>query len=165
MPCSSLFTNGNRHTTDRTCTGNEDIFADEIVGEGGVDGVAERIETGQNIERDGWIGVPCIGSGDGDKLRPGAGAINAHALGVGAKMSAAGKTIAAMSAGNMTFADDKIALGKPAYIAADAINFADELVPDRHRDRDRFLRPRIPVVNVNIGAANRCLQRANEDVV
>ena len=39
-------------------------------------------------------------------------------------MPPTGQTIAAMSAGNMTFADDKIALGKPADIAADAINFA-----------------------------------------
>ena len=130
-----------------------------------MDGVAKRVETGQNIERNGGIGVPCIGGRDRHQFRPRARPIDANTLSIGAKMPPTGQTIAAMSAGNMTFADDKIALGKPADIAADAINFADELVPDRHRDRDRFLCPRIPVVNMDIGPADRCLERANEDVV
>src|SRR5438105_840515 len=109
--------------------------------------------------------MPRVSGGDGDEFRPRSGAVHTHTLGVWAKMPPTGKTITAMPAGDMTFADDKIALGKPAHIAADAINCADELVPDCHRDRNRFLRPRVPVVNMNIGPADRCLQRANENVV
>ena len=165
MPRSGLFANRNRHATDRAGTGNENIFPDEIVGESGMDGVAKRIETGEDIERNGGVGMPGVGSGDGDELRPRARPVDADALGVGAKMPPARQTIAAMPAGDVTFADDEIALGESAHIAADAINFADELVPDRHRDRDRFLCPRIPVINMNIGPADRCLERANEDVV
>src|SRR5207253_9286416 len=113
----------------------------------------------QNIERNGGVGVPGVGSRDGDKLRPRARAIDANALGVGAKMPPAGQTVAAMSAGNVTFADDKIALGKPAHIAASAINLADELVPDRHRDRYGFLCPGFPFLILILVAAVCSFQR------
>ena len=128
-------------------------------------GIAERIEAGEDIERDGGISMPGIRRGNGHELGPGARPVYAHALCVWAKMPPARQTIAAMPAGDVTFADDEIALGESADIAADAINFADELVTDRYRDRDGFLRPRIPVVNMNIGPADRCFERVNEDVV
>jgi hypothetical protein len=36
---------------------------------------------------------------------------------------------------------------------------------DRHGNRDRFLRPRVPVVNVNISSADRGFQDTNKDVI
>ena len=44
---------------------------------------------------------------------------------------------------------------KPFDPIADALDDADKFVADDHRHRNRFLRPRIPVVNVNVGAADR----------
>ena len=55
---------------------------------------------------------------------------------------------------------DKIADG-----AADLIDYANEFVPDHHRNRDRLLRPRVPVIYMYVGAADRSLLDADEDVV
>ena len=47
-----------RHATDRSRAGDEHIFADEIERERGMDGVAERIGTGKDVERDLRIAAP-----------------------------------------------------------------------------------------------------------
>ena len=51
------------------------------------------------------------------------------------------------------------------HVAADLLDAADELVPDDHRHGDGLLRPGIPVVDVDVGAANRVLEHADEYVV
>jgi hypothetical protein len=80
-------------------------------------------------------------------------------------MTAASQAIAAMSAGNVTFADDKVALRKTFHAIANKIDNSDELVADGHRDGDRFLRPRVPIVNVDISSTDRSLEDANPHVV
>ena len=59
-----------------------------------------------------------------------------------------------------SFARDEITDG-----AADLIDDADEFVSDHHRHRDRLLRPGVPVIYMDVGAADRSLLDANEDVV
>ena len=92
-------------------------------------------------------------------------AIHADALRVRAKMTPAGETIAAMSADDVAFAGDEIARRKTLHAIADAFDHADEFMADDHRHRDRFLRPRVPVINVNVGAADRCFLNPDENVV
>ena len=116
---AGMFADRNGHATDRSRAGDEHIFADQIEGERGVHGVAERIETGKHIERDRRIGVPAVVLRDRDKFGPGAGAIDADALGVRAKVTAPGQTIAAMPAGDMSLADDEIASRKSAHVSTD----------------------------------------------
>ena len=43
---------------------------------------------------------------------------------------------------------------KSVHVGADLDDLADELVPDHHRHRDRLLRPGVPVVDVQVGAAD-----------
>ena len=109
--------------------------------------------------------MPAVVLRNRDELRPRAGAIDADALCVRAKMTPSGQAIAAMSAGDVTLADDQIAAGETFYVIADAIDNADKLVADRHRHRNRFLRPGIPVVDVHVGPADRRFQDANQHVV
>jgi hypothetical protein len=59
----------------------------------------------------------------------------------------------------------EIALYKSFHMIAYVGDNPDELVANCHRHRNRCLRPRVPVVNVNIGAADRSFQNANEHVV
>ena len=47
----------------------------------------------------------------------------------------------------------------------DLDDLADELVPDHERHRDRLLRPRVPRVDVQVGAADAGLADADQDVV
>ena len=44
---------------------------------------------------------------------------------------------------------------KAFHVIADALDDADKFMPDDHRHRNGFLRPGVPVVDVNVGAADR----------
>src|SRR5437867_3282648 len=99
------------------------------------------------------------------ELGPCAAAIHAHALSVWTKVTATRQTIAAMAARNVTLTDHEVAFGKTFDVVADAIDYTDKLVPDCHRHGDRFLGPGVPVIYMYVGAADGCLEDANEDVV
>src|SRR5438477_538420 len=75
-------------------------------------------------------------------------------LRVRAKMTTAAETIPAMATGDMAFANDEIAVRKSLHMIADKIDNPNKFMTDSHRHWNRFLRPRIPVVDVNIGAAD-----------
>ena len=51
------------------------------------------------------------------------------------------------------------------YIGTDLDNFPDELVPDNHWHRNSPLSPRVPFVNVQIGATNAGLENPDEHIV
>src|SRR5207244_2289018 len=157
--------NRNSHATDRPGAGNEHIFSHEIERERSVHGIAQRIETGKHIERNRRIGVPAVVLRNSYELRPRTGAIDANALRVWAKMTAPSKTIAAMSTGNVSLADHEIAARKAFHVITYSLNRADKLVANRHRHRNRFLRPRIPIVDMHVSPADRGLQHTNEHVV
>src|SRR5580700_7163287 len=80
-------------------------------------------------------------------------------------MTASGETIAAMSASNVALAGNEIASGEPFHAISNQIDSPDEFVPDRHRHWDRLLRPRVPIIYMNIGPADRGLEHADEHVV
>src|SRR5579885_889609 len=97
----------------------------------------------------------------GESARP----VHADAQGVRAKMAAPGQAVPAAPAGHMPFAADDIARMKIVDVRANFDNFAHELMTDRHRNGNRALRPIVPVINVNVGAANARAPDTNEDVV
>ena len=80
-------------------------------------------------------------------------------------MTTPGQTIATMPARDVTFANHEIAFGKTFDVIANAINHADELVADSHRDGDRFLSPGVPVIYMYVGPADGGFQDPNEDVL
>ena len=80
-------------------------------------------------------------------------------------MTAPGQTIAAVPTGNVSLAHDEIAARKAFHVITYSLNGADKLVANRHRHRNRFLRPRIPIVDMHVSPADRGLQHTNEHVV
>ena len=70
-----------------------------------------------------------------------------------------------MSTGDVTFAYDQIAPRKSFHVIANAIHNADKLMANDHRYRDRFLCPRVPIVDVHVRAADRCFQHADQHIV
>ena len=50
-------------------------------------------------------------------------------------------------------------------VGADGGDFADELMADDHGDGDGLLGPLVPLVNVDVGAADAGLADADQDVV
>ena len=124
----------------------------------------KRVETGKDIERDGGIGVPEIGLRDGDELGPGAGPVDAYALGVRTKMAAPGQAVAAMTAGDVAFHRDEVAGGEAFHVGADLVNDPDEFVTDGHRHGDGLLGPGVPVIYMYVGPADGRLEDADEDL-
>ena len=159
------FRDRHRHATDRAGAGDEHIFADEIEGERGVNGVAQRIRTGDHIERNFRIAAPEICVRNGDVFRETARPIHADAFGVRTKMAPAGEAISAMSTDDVAFGRDQFAFLEIAHGGADFVDHADKFMPDHHRHRDRLLGPRVPVINVNVGPADRSFLDADENVV
>ena len=109
--------------------------------------------------------MPAVVLWDRYKFRPCAGAIHAHALCVGAKVTPSREAIATMSTRDVSLPYHEIALCESFHMIAYIVDNADELMADRHGNRDRFLRPRVPVVNVNISSADRGFQDSNKHVI
>src|SRR3569833_1719895 len=80
-------------------------------------------------------------------------------------MAASSEAVAAASADDVALATDDVAGEEVVDVGADGDDFADELMADGHWHGDGFLRPLIPVVNVDVGAADAGVLDADEDVV
>ena len=80
-------------------------------------------------------------------------------------MTPSGETIATMSAGDVTFADNEIAGRETFHVFAHKIDNPHKFVTDGHRDGDRFLRPGVPIIDVDVSPADGCLHDANEHIV
>src|SRR4030095_11430292 len=113
------------------------------------------MKTGKHVQWDRGIRVPAIVLWNRHKFRPCTGTIHTHALCIGAKMTPPRQAIATMSTRYVSFPHHEIALGKSFYMIAHVVDNADKLMANSHRNGYRFLRPLVPVVNVNIGPADR----------
>jgi hypothetical protein len=65
----------------------------------------------------------------------------------------------------VTFADDEVAFCKTLDVVTDSINDTGKFMTDGHRHGNRFLRPRVPVIDVQVRATDRCFQHANQHIV
>jgi hypothetical protein len=109
--------------------------------------------------------MPAVVLRNRDKFSPRAGTIHAHALRVWAKMTPPGQTIATVPTGDVSLAHYEVAARKTFHVIANSIDNADKLVTDRHWHGNRFLRPGVPIVDVNICAADRSFQYTDEHIV
>ena len=109
--------------------------------------------------------TPDVGHGQDDVFGEGSGAVDADSAGEGAEMAAAGEAVAAASADDVAFAADEVAGLEVVDVGADLGDLADEFVADDEGDGDGLLRPGVPVVDVEVGAADAGLEDADLDVV
>ena len=70
-----------------------------------------------------------------------------------------------MAADDVSFTGNEIARREALDSFADALDHADKFMPDDHWHRNRLLRPGIPVVDVDVGAADRGLFDPDEHVI
>ena len=70
-----------------------------------------------------------------------------------------------MAANDVSLRRDRFARNEIADGAADLIDDADEFVSDDHGDGDRLLSPRVPVIDVDVGPADRSLLDPDENIV
>ena len=82
-----------------------------------------------------------------------------------AEMPPAGHAVAAPAADDVALAAHEVAHREVADVRPEPDGLADELVADHHRHRDRLRRPLVPLVDVEVGAADPRLVNADQDVV
>jgi hypothetical protein len=82
-----------------------------------------------------------------------------------AQVAAAGEAVPTSSADNMPFSAHHLSRMEVVNIRADRDNFAHELVSDHHRHRDCSLGPFIPLINVEICAADTGVRDTDQDVI
>lgn len=75
------------------------------------------------------------------------------------------QTIPASPADDVPFAANDLAGMKIIYVGADSDDFSDKLVSNRHRNRDSGARPIVPVIDMDVGAADSCVSDADQNVV
>jgi hypothetical protein len=156
---------GCSHDSDRAGSGDEDVFAEDREGERGVDGVAEGIEDGGYFERDAGRVLPDVGHGQDDELGEGSVAIDSDTHGVGAEVATASETVAAAAADYVAFAGDDGSDGEVFDVGADGDDFADEFVADDEAGLDDGACPGVPLVDVEVGAADAGVEYADLYVV
>jgi hypothetical protein len=127
--------------------------------------VAERVEDRGHVVIDAGPVVPDVGHRQDDLFGERAIALDAEADRVGAQMPAAGPAVAAATAHHVTLAADDVAGRDVVDVAANLEHLADELVPHDQRRLDGPLRPRIPVGDMQVRAADASLADADPDVV
>ena len=153
------------HDSDRAGARDQHILAQDIERERGVHGIAQRIEDACHVEVDARPVMPDIRHRQGQIFREGAGTIHAHAHGVRAQVPAPRETVAAPPADHVALAADDFTGKEVVHIFADVDDFADEFVADHHGHGNGFLRPGVPLVNVQVGAADAGAVHADEDII
>ena len=156
---------GGGHDADGAGTGDEDVLTEDREGERSVDGVAEGVEDGGDLGGDAFCVVPDVRHRQHDEFGERSVSRDTDAAGVGAEMAAAGEAVAAASADDVAFAADELAGRDIEDIGADRDDFADELMADDEADGDGFGCPRVPVEDMQIGAADTGEKHADFDVV
>ena len=154
-----------RHEPDGTGTRDEHVFAEDRELEGGVDRVPERVEDGGYGEIDARDVPPHVGLGDGDEVGEGSGKIDPDSLRLLTQMAPPGEAVATAAADDMALGADDLAYLEPGNIGPDLDDPACEFVTHGHRRRNRGLSPLVPVVDVDVGAADPRGEDFDQDVV
>src|SRR6185312_921309 len=92
-------------------------------------------------------------------------AVHADADGVRAQVLAAGAAVAAVAAHDVAFGGDAVADLVAGDTGADLHDAADELVADGEARLDRALGPFVPLVDVQVGAADRGLLQLDQHLI
>ena len=162
---SGVASYSSRHDADGTGSRDEDVFAEDGKGERGMNGVAEGVEDGSDLVGDAGGVAPDVGHRDDDVLGEGSVAIDTNAEGMSTEVTAAGEAVAAASADNVAFSADELAYREIGDIGADGDDFADKLVADDETLADGGASPGVPIVDVEVGAADACVEDADLYVI
>ena len=155
----------NRHEADRTRARDEDILAEHGERESSMHRVPERIEDGGDFLIDILSMSPDIGHRQGNEFRKGARSIYAHTKRMRAEMPSPGQAVAAPSTNHMAFAADDVARIEVINIRSDFDNFPDKFMPNRHGDRNRLLRPIVPLINMDVRSADAGVSDTDQDII
>ena len=146
--------NRGRHDSNRSGAGDQHIFAKNWKRKSCMNSVPERVKNCGDLQRHFRIVLPDIAHRQDDVLGKCSGAVDSYALRMRTEMTSACQAIAAASAYDVSFTADQFAGMKVVDIGSDLNDLADEFMPDHQRNRDRAARPIVPVINMEVRAAD-----------
>ena len=98
-----------------------------------------------------------IARGDTELFRKRSVAIHANSLGIATNMASPREAVATFATDDVAFAIDEIAFLVALRIRTDFLDGADKFMAYDHGRFDRFLRPVVPIVDMDIRATDRRL--------
>ncbi len=116
--------------------------------------VAKRVEDRRNIPVDPVVMMPDIRHRKRNVFGKRALTIDSDPDRVSTQVPTTSQAIAAQPADNVPFPADNLTRVKVRDVRTNVDNLADKLMPDGHRHRNRLLSPGIPLINVDVGAAD-----------
>src|SRR5208283_1706449 len=165
VTCADVARDRARHDANRTCAGDEHILADQVERQGCVRGIAERVKNRRQIVGNVVGDLERVECRNHEVLSERAFAIDANADCVATQMAPPRTAIATVTAGDVAFARYTVTDFEPTHLLPDFDDLADVFVPDLHRHWNSLLRPFVPIPDMDVSAADRCLANADHDVV
>ncbi|MPM82110.1 hypothetical protein SDC9_129168 [bioreactor metagenome] len=156
---------GCRHDADGARARDQDILPDQVKHQGCMGRVAQRVKKGDDLLIEIFTDRDAVGRGNAQVLGKSAVPVDAHALCVLAPLRVARAAVAAYTANDVALARYTLAHLQLLDGRAEFGDLADILVPDSHRSFNGLLRPFVPVINVEVRAAYRCLLYLYQNIV
>ncbi len=157
--------NARGHDADGACAGDEHVLTHKIEGQRRMGSIAERVQDRGQLIADRVRQAKQVHRRDGQIFRKRARPIDTNANGIDAQVPFPRAAVAAVPAGDMSFRGHPIALFVAGDLAARGGDNAGEFVTHRHGQRDGCLGPLIPLVDMNVRAANGAALGADQHVV
>ena len=154
-----------RHSADETCARDEDILAQQWECQCGVRGVAKGIHDGSKVVRYLRAQLHYVGLGDRHVLGKSTVAGDTHGEGVLADVPHATTAVAAVTADDMPLGSNTVADLDITYAGTYLSHYAYELMSLYIRRFAVRLRPFVPLVHVEVGAADSGFGDLDEDIV
>ena len=126
--------------------------------------IPQRIKDGRILDRNRRIKLPDVRFGDGNVLCKCAVGIYADDFHVLANVRFASATLQALSAGDVHFGGNKIAFFYTGDFVSTGDYFTAELVSGNQWRMDTALCPAVPLINMQVGAADGCYFDLDQNV-
>ena len=139
---------------DGPATGDGYALGRDLARQHGVHRVAQWVEDGRIFLRDRRIELPDVRLGNDDVLGKRAVSVHADDLHVLADVRFANAALQALTAGHVHLGGDEVAFLDAGDLVAHRFHRTAELVPGNQRRMNAALRPLVPLVNVQVGAAD-----------
>ena len=156
---------GGSHDADRAGTGDQHILADQIERQGSVHGIAQGIHNRRQIIADLIRQLDDVKGGYGQIFGKGTGSIDPDPSCVRSEMEMPGPRGPALVTHQMALPGHPQAFFQALDMIAQTDDLADIFMADDHRHRDGRGGPFVPIVNMNIGAADRGFFDLDEHIV
>ena len=128
-------------------------------------GIAKRIEDGRDVEVDIRRMPPGVRGRQRDVLSERSRIVDAHPLRVGALDAPPGHAVAATATHEMALTAHEIARVQLPHVGAGFHDFANELMAGDERHGHVRLRPAVPLINVQVRAADTGSEHADQHIV